>query len=150
MVKIDEGIRKLVVGARQRDVKKELGICRSSVQKIWKKFLNTGAVSDISRSSRPMKSSERDRRLLVIQAKKALFLSAQVWRRFKFNSESLYHNYKKILTKVRVGWASQRKDITFIKVSSKTKIAVVLSVFVIHCCKLGTIHFLRRIPSDNT
>jgi len=39
MVKIDEGIRKLVVakiqgGASQRDVKKELGICRSSVRKI--------------------------------------------------------------------------------------------------------------------
>ena len=55
MVKIDEGIRKLVDakiqgGASQRDVGKELGICQSSVRKIWKKFLNTGAVSDISRS----------------------------------------------------------------------------------------------------
>ena len=46
--------------------------------KTWKKFLKTGTVSDISRSGRPMKSSERDRRLLVIQAKKAPFLSAQV------------------------------------------------------------------------
>jgi len=128
MVKIDESIRKLVVakiqgGASQRDVEKELGICRSNVRKIWKKFLNTGAVSDISRSGRPMKSSEMDRRLLVIQAKKAPFL--YTWGRFKFNSEGLCHNCKKIITKVRVVWASQRKETTFIKVSNKTKIAVV-------------------------
>ena len=75
-------------------------------------------ISDIPTST---KSSERDRRLLVIQAKKAPFLSAH----FKFNSEGLYHNCKKILTKVRVVWANQRKETTFIKVSSKTKIAVV-------------------------
>ena len=83
MVKIDEGTRKLVVakiqgGASQRDVVKELEICRSSVRKIWKKFLNTGTVSDICRSGRHMKSLERDRRLLLIQAKKEPFLSAQV------------------------------------------------------------------------
>ena len=51
-------------------------------KEMWKKSLEyVGAVfekyeevSDIIRSDRPMKSLERDRRLLVIQAKKAPFL----------------------------------------------------------------------------
>ena len=82
MVKIEERLRKLVIakiqdGASQRQVSKELGICRSSIQNLWLKFAKTGSISDRPRSGRPMKSTERDRRHLCIEAKKAPFCSAR-------------------------------------------------------------------------
>ena len=66
MAKIEERLRKLVIakiqdGSSQRQVSKDLGICRSSIQNIWLKFANNGSIADRPRSGRPMKSTERDR-----------------------------------------------------------------------------------------
>jgi len=82
MVKIDESLRKLAVakiqdGGSHRQVARELRLCPSSVWKIWVKFQNTGSISDGVRSGRPSKCSERDKRHLCIEAKKAPFLSAR-------------------------------------------------------------------------
>ena len=82
MVKIEERLEKLVIakiqdGASQRRLSKDLRICRSSIQNIWLKFANTGYIADRPRSCIPMKSTERDRRHLCVEANKAPFLSAR-------------------------------------------------------------------------
>jgi len=58
MVKIEERLRKLVIakiqdGASERQVSKDLGICRSSKQNIWLKFANTVSIADRPRSGLP-------------------------------------------------------------------------------------------------
>ena len=81
MVKIEERLRKLVIaeiqnGGSQGQVSKDLGIRRSSIQNIWLKFANTESIADIPRIVRSMKSTERNRRRLCMEANKAPFLSA--------------------------------------------------------------------------
>ena len=78
MVKRGEMLRKLVIakiqdGASQRQLSKDLGICRSSLQNLLLKFANNGSIADRPRSSRPMKFTERDHRRMCIEANKAHF-----------------------------------------------------------------------------
>jgi len=82
MVRIDDSLRKLVIlkiqgGNSQRQASRELGLCQSSVRKIWMKFVTTGTISDKIRTGRPMKCTPRDRRQLCIEAKKHPFHTAR-------------------------------------------------------------------------
>jgi len=63
-------------GSNLRKVPRELNICKTSVRNIRNKFWDTGSVVDKSRSGRPPKCSERDTRLLSLNATKEPFLSA--------------------------------------------------------------------------
>ena len=69
MVKISEDIRKLVVhkmlgGQTQVSVAKDLNIDRTTVRHIFQKYMKPGKVADKERSGRPLKTTERQMRLL--------------------------------------------------------------------------------------
>jgi len=98
-------IAKIQDDLSQRQISKDLGICRSSLQNIWLKFANTEPIADRPRSGRPMKSTERDR----------------VW---KLTKPYLILKVS-VITVCRFVWPNQRKEATSIKVPSKTKIAMV-------------------------
>ena len=55
---------KMQVHTNIKKVTKDLHLCRSIVRNIWKKFLETGSISDKKKSGRPLILSERGRQNL--------------------------------------------------------------------------------------
>jgi len=85
MVKISEDLRKLVVrkmldGQTQVNVAKDLNIGRTTVRYIFQKYMKTGKIVDAKRNGRPLKTTERERRLLCRTSKMNPFWTArEVW-----------------------------------------------------------------------
>ena len=81
MGKIELSMRRLVIdklqtGKSQMQVATELKIGKSTVQYIWNKYKTTGQTNNQTKSGRPLKSTERERRHLVMASKKNPFYSA--------------------------------------------------------------------------
>ena len=73
MTRISEHVRHAVICKMQehtniKKVAKDLHLCRSTVRSIWKKFLETGSISDKKKSGRPPLLSESGRRNLSMLA----------------------------------------------------------------------------------
>jgi len=82
MVKIQSQVRDLIIkkmmnGAKQVQVARDLNLGQTTVRYIWLKYLKTGEVNDSRRSGRPMKSTPRQRRLLSIISKRHPFWTAR-------------------------------------------------------------------------
>ena len=54
-----------------------LGISQLTVRAIWLKFLNTGSIKNLNRSGLPLKTSEKERRLIAHISKKNPFFTAR-------------------------------------------------------------------------
>ena len=82
MVKIEESMRSLIVehmtaGLSQRYLSRLLGISQSSINYVWKRYLETGSLENRQKSGRPRKTTERDRRKICNTSKKNPFLTAK-------------------------------------------------------------------------
>ena len=66
----------LQTGKSQREVAKLLNIAQSSVNHVWKKFIETGDIIDRPKTGRPTKANVRNRRLLCqISARNTQYLN---------------------------------------------------------------------------
>jgi transposase len=74
-------IEKLTNGMGQRETSRNLGIPRTTVRNVWKRFMSTGRIDDQERSGRPTKLNARDRRKLVLECKRHPFFTARELRR---------------------------------------------------------------------
>lgn len=63
-------------GKRQIDAARELSITSGTVRYIWNKYLDTSSTDDRPRSGRPLKTTEKERRLIVRQCKRNPFASS--------------------------------------------------------------------------
>ena len=63
MIKISV-VHKMLGGQTQVSVAKDLNICRTTVRYTFQKYMKTGKVADSKKSGRPLKTIERQRRLL--------------------------------------------------------------------------------------
>ena len=61
----------------QREVATLLKISQTSVSYIWRKYLKSRTLEDKQRSGRPMKTTARDRRMLIMGSKKEPFFTAR-------------------------------------------------------------------------
>ena len=78
MTRITDHVRHAIIFKMQEHTNikkfaKDLHLCRSMVRNIWKKFLETGSISDKKKSGRPPLLSERGSLNLSMLAKKFLF-----------------------------------------------------------------------------
>ena len=62
---------------KQVNVTEELNLGQTTVRAIWQKYLKTGDIDDGKRNGRPMKSSERERRIMSRISKKNPFLDCE-------------------------------------------------------------------------
>jgi len=69
-------IDKIQNGLGQRETSRYLGIPRTTVQNVWKRFVSTGSIDDHEKSGRPIKTNARDRRRLVLECKRHTFFTA--------------------------------------------------------------------------
>ena len=65
MVKTEKTMRLLILEKiqnvmGQRETSRYLGIPRTTVQNVWKRFVSTGSIDDHERSGRPTKTNARD------------------------------------------------------------------------------------------
>ena len=63
-------IENLLEGKTQRTVSKEFKVAQTSISYIWKKYLRDGTVKNRLNPGRPLKSSERDRRSIIMKSKR--------------------------------------------------------------------------------
>jgi len=70
-------VRKLKNGIGQRETSRNLEIPRTTVQNVWKRFLQTGTVDDKEKTGRPTKFSQRDRRKLYFESRRHPFFTAR-------------------------------------------------------------------------
>jgi len=79
MPQISDHIRHTIIVRMQdqpnlKKVARDLNLCRTTVRNIWKKFLETGSISDKRKSGRPPLLTGRGQRNLCVLAKKFPFL----------------------------------------------------------------------------
>ena len=82
MGKISEETRKEIVakilqGKRHSEVSREFGIGHTTIRAIWLKYAKIGSTVDMNRSGRPVKTTEKDRRLICRISKKSPFMTAR-------------------------------------------------------------------------
>jgi len=63
-------IQMLTDGFSQRKVAFSLNCTHSTIQKLWRKFINTNSIENLPKSGRPMKTTIREQRLLTSMCKK--------------------------------------------------------------------------------
>jgi len=72
-----EVVDRMLMKKTQSEVSRELGISQPAVRAIWFKYLNTGSIKNLNRSGRPLKTTEKERRLIGRISKKSPFLTAR-------------------------------------------------------------------------
>ena len=82
MPRIELDIRRLIIqdvfnGKSLQEVAKLYDCSHVTVKKIKDKFMKTNDVKDLLKSGRPSKTSEREKRVLVMKSKKCPFMSAK-------------------------------------------------------------------------
>lgn len=103
IMKIELSMRQLIVdkleeGKSQMHVAKELNLGKSTVQSIWKKYIDTGSVKDRVRSGRPRKTTEHERRILCRESKKnPFYCAARLKNEVKFKEEISVVTVRRIL-----------------------------------------------------
>ena len=70
-------IYEMMNGATQKKVASLLKIAQTSVSYIWRKYLRTNTLEDTQRSGRPLKTTARDRRMLITTSKRNPFFTAR-------------------------------------------------------------------------
>ena len=63
-------IQMLTDGFSQRKVALSLNCTHSTIQKLWRKFINTNSIENLPKSGRPVKTTIREQRLLTSMCKK--------------------------------------------------------------------------------
>ena len=69
-------VGRLLAGQTQREVAHEHGVSQSVIQRLWQKYLDTGAVTRRRQSGCPRSTSAREDRAIVVMAKHHWFDSA--------------------------------------------------------------------------
>lgn len=83
-------VGRLLAGQTQRQVAYEHNVSQSVIQRLWEKFLQTGAVTRRPQSGRPRSTSEREDRTIVVMAKRQRFESAVALNRDFENASGVH------------------------------------------------------------
>jgi len=70
-------VEKLKNGVGQRETSRILGIPRTTVQGVWRRYKERGQIDEMPKCGRPRCATDRDRRNLCLQSRKHPFLSAR-------------------------------------------------------------------------